>query len=408
MPYRIVAAVAVLYAALAAASVPVGTRSARVTIDIRNGGNADGYVDCIGFTIGPVGANMVTNPGAEAGETTGWTVRSGGGLYRFHWNGFDGYPFIGTSDACAARGAWGWFGKGAPTLVDQSVDLTPWAAQIDTGTVPWVLSAWIGGYASDPDNARIHLEFFNSSMVSLGLHTIGPVSPADRDNQTKLLFRIAGDYGSGNTATEFVPIRARAAAVEIWITPFWGCSGDGYADSLWFSLNDGNNLLRDADAEQPLTGAWVHEAWSGVPRLGRLLYGTYVAATCAKGEYHFLGTEACNPGPLGAYQYVDISARAAEIDTGAQRWTLAGYLGGWQDDADSVKVTVDFLTAAPDGVVLARGSIGPVTNTDRGNQTMLLYRTQTPTPDGGAHPGICPSQHRLGAQQQGCCYTSAH
>ncbi len=71
-------------------------------------------------------------------------------------------------------------------------------------------------------------------------------------------------------------------------------------------------------------------------------------------------------------QTVDVSAYAAAIDDGAVTFELSGYLGGFQDQADSTLVTLTFESGGGDA--LREASIGPVTATDRNNATALLPR----------------------------------
>jgi hypothetical protein len=92
-------------------------------------------------------------------------------------------------------------------------------------------------------------------------------------------------------------------------------------------------------------------------------------------------------GPRGlsssASQVADVSANAREIDdvdTGVT-FTLSGYLGGFGGQEDNAKLTARFRGA--DGSVLAESTIGPVTATDRNNQTALLLRTSEGTVPAG-------------------------
>ena len=74
-----------------------------------------------------------------------------------------------------------------------------------------------------------------------------------------------------------------------------------------------------------------------------------------------------------AGQGVDVSALQALIDQGKLRYTLSGYLGGWEDQDDVAVLTVSFLDGS--AAILDTGSIGPVWPEDRNYATGLLRRT---------------------------------
>ncbi len=71
-------------------------------------------------------------------------------------------------------------------------------------------------------------------------------------------------------------------------------------------------------------------------------------------------------------QTVDLSAAAAQIDSGAVPYTLSGWLGGFTLDPSAASVKVNFLDA--DRLYLGSGGLGPVTVLDRWFRTGLLER----------------------------------
>ena len=74
-----------------------------------------------------------------------------------------------------------------------------------------------------------------------------------------------------------------------------------------------------------------------------------------------------------ATQIRDLNACASAIDTGQVPYTLSGYFGGFAGQNDTAQLTVSFLNAG--GSPFASHTVGPVTNTDRGNATSLLLRS---------------------------------
>ncbi|HEU0237464.1 MAG TPA: hypothetical protein VFR14_13580 [Candidatus Limnocylindrales bacterium] len=72
-----------------------------------------------------------------------------------------------------------------------------------------------------------------------------------------------------------------------------------------------------------------------------------------------------------ASQAISIAAAASLIDTGAVRYDLSGYLGGWTDQEDNAVVRIVFKQGTN---ALGSAEIGPVGAADRGNETGLLGR----------------------------------
>jgi len=105
----------------------------------------------------------------------------------------------------------------------QTIDLTTGAASIDTGSVTYELSGYLGGYANQADNAVLTATFKGTGGATLGTATIGPVTAANRNNVTALLQRNA----SGK-----LPTGTRTVDVVLTMTRTSGSSNDGYADDL--------------------------------------------------------------------------------------------------------------------------------------------------------------------------------
>jgi hypothetical protein len=100
---------------------------------------------------------------------------------------------------------------------------------IDNQTVKFNLSAWIGGYDNQDDNAVVSLTFIDQSNQTLGnCTTIGPVLSNARGNKSMLLFQNAN--GS-------VPIGTRFLAVSVGITLSSGTWNNGYVDNIAIILH---------------------------------------------------------------------------------------------------------------------------------------------------------------------------
>ena len=72
------------------------------------------------------------------------------------------------------------FGGGfsSSSSISQLIDVSSLASNIDSGSYPYTLSGYLGGFASQSDQAALRVEFQNSSGVVLGTGSIGPVLPA--------------------------------------------------------------------------------------------------------------------------------------------------------------------------------------------------------------------------------------
>jgi len=112
----------------------------------------------------------------------------------------------------------------------QTIDLTNYADPgfIDTQNIKFNLSAWIGGYDSQDDNAKVSLTFLNqlNQTISSGI-TIGPVLASERGNQIALLFR----HTQG-----FVPAGTRFIKMTVTIVLVGGGVANGDVDNIVFIL----------------------------------------------------------------------------------------------------------------------------------------------------------------------------
>jgi hypothetical protein len=136
----------------------------------------------------------------------------------------------------------------------------------------------------------------------------------------------------------------------------------------------GSNLIANGDAETGVT------AWAGYD-------GTDLFQSVSYGSNWVLPTQ---PGPVNrgakmfagassafsaGFQTVDVSSMTASFAAGTTSFDLNGYLGGWTSQGDNAQLLVTFIDAASADISMV--TLGPVTPTDRGNQTGLFYRQVT-------------------------------
>ena len=188
--------------------------------------------------------NLIVNGGAEVGTgssdsaTTapapipGWTTTANLTEHTYDPAGSQNFP---DANASAAIGGATQFFAGGPAngagnsveTATQTVDVSSGAAQIDAGGFVATLSADLGGFASQEDQAQVTATFLGAAGQQLGDLTIGPVTAEDRNNTTALLQR---------TGTTQLLQGTRAIRVTMTATKFAGAYNDAYLDNISLSL----------------------------------------------------------------------------------------------------------------------------------------------------------------------------
>ncbi|MBZ5603240.1 MAG: PEP-CTERM sorting domain-containing protein [Acidobacteriia bacterium] len=187
-----------------------------------------------------LGTNAIVNGDAESGvgstdgsvvaSIPGWSTLNGN-FTVVQYGAAGGFP-LSTDPGPADRGS-NFFAGGPGTGLgsgDQFLDASNLAAQIDAGSVSFVLSAYLGGYLTQDDYAQLVVYFRDGSDTILnpaGFVLNGP-NAAGRGDATGLFFVSAnGAVPAGTRAIEFV-LNARIVTGEYV---------DGYADDLSFVAN---------------------------------------------------------------------------------------------------------------------------------------------------------------------------
>ena len=199
------------------------------------------------------GINLITNPGAELGPASpsGNTIVPVPG-----WDTFgDGFTVVaygtpGFPNAYAGSGAN--FFAGGPdaqfSTASQTIALDALAGDIDSGSVQFNLSAWLGGNGNQDDNASITLLWADATGNSIG--TVGLQGPlaSERGNATRLLLRSTGGA---------IPVGARSVTLVLFMARNVGAYNDASADNISLSFvrppcnadvnQDGNSDQGDID-----------------------------------------------------------------------------------------------------------------------------------------------------------------
>jgi hypothetical protein len=107
----------------------------------------------------------------------------------------------------------------------QLLDVSNQSAAIDTGKISFILSGWLGGWEDQTDQASFSAIFEGSTSNVLGTTTIGPETPAERNDLTGLFF---------NSINGLIPVGTRTIDFLITLNDVEGGHNDGYADNLSF------------------------------------------------------------------------------------------------------------------------------------------------------------------------------
>jgi hypothetical protein len=180
--------------------------------------------------------NLLANPGAEAGPGApdavaidpppGWTAVGNVTAVQY------GSPDSPTLEDSAKLGGGANYFAGGPdnaaSAATQAVDVSGAAAEIDAGGVTATVSGDFGGFAGQDDSATLTATFLSAAGAALGTLTSPPVTLADRDGATALLFR---------TASAAVPAGTRSLGVRLDMVRQQGSYNDGYADNLSVTLS---------------------------------------------------------------------------------------------------------------------------------------------------------------------------
>jgi hypothetical protein len=168
----------------------------------------------------------VGSTGGPAVNTPDWTSTGEATAVQYGSPGI-GYAVPGAPDPGKNFFSGGY--EDAMSSLSQTIDVSQYASFIDRGNVTYTLQAWLGGYSGQGDYATLTVTFTGASGAALGTGTIGPVTPADRDDTTELLER---------SSTGAVPPETRSVLVVLAMTREDGAYNDGYADDLSLVFKD--------------------------------------------------------------------------------------------------------------------------------------------------------------------------
>lgn len=185
----------------------------------------------------PLNANLIANGNAEAGAGSpddsslmpmpGWTRQGNFNImqYQSDAGNYQGMTSPGPSD----RGKNFFYGgfeadtDNTVTSATQTIDVSAAAPLLSSNQVKFTLSAWLGGYADQDDNATLKIQFLSATGQALGSASLGPVLNTERNGDTGLAL---------HTTSGSVPAGTVKISVTLTMTKTAGSDNDGSADDL--------------------------------------------------------------------------------------------------------------------------------------------------------------------------------
>ncbi len=114
--------------------------------------------------------------------------------------------------------------NGTNLWIKNKISLAPIQAAIDTGKVRYILSGYFGGDTTSPNTSQFHIFFEADAGPSIGEAIVGNVTPAERQNQTGLLYREKTGYIPAGTRYINLLLQSGYLDNSYWRT--------GFADNL--------------------------------------------------------------------------------------------------------------------------------------------------------------------------------
>ena len=181
--------------------------------------------------------NLVKNGSAELGAAVtttsgvtktipGWVQRGNFTVVKYGAPG--GFPDAAVSTT--VTGGKNFFAGGPANPksgATQVIKVGSRAAMIDAKKLTATLSGYLGGFSSQRDSLTVSATFLDATGLKLGQIRIGPVTPAQRSNNTAMVAKSA----SGK-----VPPKTRSIQVSLNAVRTDGGYNDGYADNVKLTL----------------------------------------------------------------------------------------------------------------------------------------------------------------------------
>ncbi len=382
-------------------TVPSGTRKFRLraTLTKNSGFSSDpnfARVDNVRVELGipqatapqPLNTELLVNGNLETGVSgqpkDGWIVDQGPVKTFFYGTPSPQIPTFAYGQSISG-GLYLAAAGSNPTLstMYQVIDVSGNAAAVDSNQLEIVGSAFLGGETADPDDAGFTVDFIGPQGQVLDSKTAGPVSEVGRGYKTRLMKR---EFVTG------VPPLTRALRCTLALRKLTGFSSDfglATADNMSVRMRTkvapaalpyGTQLVVNGEfesAQVPEVAAatgWQHTAGLiEVDSYGAVNAPSFAVSAGIGGGSQFARGLVGGANVNSITQRFGLTGNAANIDAGVVMLDLSAALGGVSTDNDDARWIGRFRSAA--GQILGEVVVGPVTPTDRGNQTTLLMRS---------------------------------
>lgn len=183
------------------------------------------------------GTNLVVNGGAEAGPSSvngdavssipGWTLSSAPTV--INYLNLGPFPKLSSPGPTGRGGQFFAGGRSGDSQLSQIIDLHFAASEIDSKSVTFDCSGWLGGFVSENDNVFVQFYFFDESWSTVGTYQLGYVNAAARQYATKMIL---------SQVSGIVPVGTRRVLFCVNFFRKYGFYNDAYADNLYLSLRN--------------------------------------------------------------------------------------------------------------------------------------------------------------------------
>jgi len=212
----------------------------------------------------PPAANLLQNPGAEAGASghgelvgvPGWNLT---GSFTVDDYGDTDRPSIDVGQKIYGDKNYFFGGPGQDvSTATQTVDVSAYADEIDKSALDVSFGGYLGGYQSQTDAMDLRADFLGSNGATLKAITIAGPTPAERGNATGLMLKILADA---------VPPGTRSIRVTLTATRRDAYNNDGYADNVMLFLRERSPAGTAGMLAVPDSSSWTHAAHNRAVRL---------------------------------------------------------------------------------------------------------------------------------------------
>ncbi|MEO1632984.1 MAG: hypothetical protein AAFU38_19610, partial [Bacteroidota bacterium] len=284
-----------------------------------------------------------------------------------------GVPF--SLSAPISGGFWFLKTTGAAGALEQTVEVTGNAADIDAGLLAASLTANAGGIGGDPSRGVLEVDFINAAGSTLGTASVGQnVSQQTRNLETALLERSA--VAPVPSGTRELRIRARLTNTtalldnaSVQLTMVQAPTPAPYDVDLLVN----GDFETGSISGQPQDGWEVTAAPLTVQPYGTVNTPPFAFSQVISGGTFLLRTDSSDGRSLR--QSIDLSANAADVDGGALALTVGAHIGGFAADVASSVMSYRFIGAL--GQVFLEGQLPVSQRVERLNETVLLREETT-------------------------------